>query len=273
MKVFDFNIHLPNIRHEDVNVVINQDLNLRMNEVFEGIDLHAEFINRSAGANFLLFNTGLFGATGSAKTFLDKTTALRNSSCFTALMDFRRYNVHEYLDAVKAAGVKGIMFNSYLQQIADADFTEVYKACKYAEELGLFICIDGSYGTSKMYSYDNLKLACFIADLVTKVPIVIIHSGGYRVMEAMLLAFDKKNVWIDTSFSLPFYIGSSLEKDYAFTYKTVGTHRVLYGSDYPYANAEAALDIHLKFFDKHGFSSGQVEDILYNNSQRLLHRG
>lgn len=270
MKVFDFNIHLPNIKHEDVNVVINQDLGLCMDDVFRALDLHAGFIQQSAGANFLLFNTALFDNAGSAELFAENSASLKDKNSFTALLDFRRYDLYDYLDKVVAAGVKGIMVNSYLQKISESDFTAVYKACKYAQEKGLFICIDGSYGTSKMYSYDNLKLACFIADMITEVPVVIIHSGGYRIMEAMLLAADKKNVWLDTSFSLPFYIGSSLEKDYAFAYKKLGTHRVVYGSDYPYENSEAGLDIHLNFFTKHGFDSASVEDILYNNAQRLL---
>jgi predicted TIM-barrel fold metal-dependent hydrolase len=270
MKVFDFNIHLPFIVSDDVNVIINQDMNLNLNEVFEGLELHSGFIESLAGANVLLFNTALFEEKDSGKYFQEKYAATNKDHVFTALIDFRRKDILEYLERVKAAGIKAIMFNSYLQRIADEDFDPVYKACKFAEENKLIICIDGSYGTSKMYQYDNLKLACYIADAVTRVPIVIIHSGGYRIIEAMLLAADKKNVWLDSSFSLPFYIGSSLEKDYAFAYKKLGIDRVVYGSDHPYENSSDALDIHLRFFKDHGFNDGEIEDILFHNAQRLL---
>ena len=271
MKVFDFNVHLPFSVNEDVNIVIREDMRLNMNDVFKALELHSAFIEPLEGANFLLFNTVLFEGMDTGKNFLEERAAINPGYCFTTLIDHRRKDLIEYMERIKAAGISCIMFNSYLQKIADADFKGVYKACKFAEENKMIICIDGSYGTSKMYEYDNLKLACFIADRVAKVPIVIIHSGGCRVLEAMLLAADKKNVWLDTSFSLPYYMGSSLEKDYAFAYKKIGTERVVYGSDYPYENSISALDIHLRFFNDHRFDSRAIEDILYNNAQRLFH--
>lgn len=268
MKIFDFNIHLPDVKHEDVNVVIAQDMSLSMGGVYRAFDIHASFIGSVSGCNVLLFNTQLFDDEG-MEAFCDNTVAFRQTSSFTALIDFRRSDIRGYLQKVKLAGVKGIMFNSYLQQISDEDFELVYNVSKIAADNNMFVCIDGSYGTSKMYTYDNLKLACYIADRITAVPIVIIHSGGYRIMEAMLLAADKKNVWLDTSFSLPYYIGSSLEQDYAFAYKRLGTDRIVYGSDYPYENSERAIDIHLDFFRKYEFSDTDIDNIFFNNAKRL----
>jgi uncharacterized protein len=265
MKIFDFNIHLPDIKDEDVNVVIQQDMNLTTEGVFRAFEIHEPFISNVEGCNVLLFNPRLLDG-HTVDTFFSKTSSFRQKGAFTTIIDFRRADIAEYLQMVKNAGIKGIIFNSYLQEIADSDFASVLNACKIAAGLGLFICIDGSYGTSKMYTYDNMKLACFIADNITSVPIVIIHSGGYRILEAMLLAADKKNVWLDTSFSLPYYIGSSIEQDYAFAYKRIGTHRVMYGSDYPYDNSDNAIKIHLDFFRKHNFTESEIEHIFFNNA-------
>ena len=102
------------------------------------------------------------------------------------------------------------MVNSYLQKITIKDYDLVIKAFKYASKLGLLLCIDGSYGTSKMFKYDNLKLACAVADKIPLSKIIIIHSGGFRLIQALLLALDKKNVSLDTSFSLPYYKNSSI---------------------------------------------------------------
>src|SRR5687768_17037322 len=121
-----------------------------------------------------------------------------------------------------------------------------------------------------MKIFDNIKLACFISDFISKVPIVIVHSGGYRVIEAMLLADSKPNVWLDTSFSLPYYIGSSVEKDYAFAYKKIGTNRIVYGSDHPYNSFDEALHIHQSFFDRYNFTQAQQDDIFFNNAVQLF---
>lgn len=268
MKVFDFNVHLPYEKYQSVNSLIEHDLNLSVNDILQGLEMHSSIINQLDGANFLLFNTTLL--TQDITPFSQKISQILSKSSCTALIDFRRLDLITYLEKVKEARVKAIMFNSYLQNIAETDFTEVYKACRFAEENKLIICIDGSFGTSKMYSYDNLKLACYISDLVSKVPIVIVHSGGYRILEAMLLALEKPNVWLDTSFSLPYYIGSSLEKDFAFAYKKIGTNRILYGSDNPYENSKSAKKIHLDFFEKYSFTTSEIERMFYNNSLNLF---
>jgi predicted TIM-barrel fold metal-dependent hydrolase len=268
MSIFDFNVHLPFIKHGDVNKVIEQDMTLDVDGLCKGLDIYCEQIQKTKGANFLLFNTKLFDE--DVSTFFQKSRQLFDKVTFTALVDFRRPDVITYLEKVKESGAKAIMFNSYLQQITDADFTEIIKICQFAEKLDLVICIDGSYGTSKMYTYDNLKLACLVADFISKVPVVIVHSGGYRILEAFLLAAAKPNVWLDTSFSLPYYIGSSIEQDFAFAYKKMNAQRVVFGTDYPYENSESAIQIHKFFFDKYNFTSLQIEQIFYHNALYLF---
>jgi predicted TIM-barrel fold metal-dependent hydrolase len=268
MKIFDFNIHLPVIRHADVNIVVQEDLNMEEGNLIEGLDQHYKSFSRIKGANFLLFNTNLLG--NSISSFKKSAEDKMEHVSYTTLIDFRRPDLNSYLEKVKAEGIQMIMFNSYIQKIEEAEYELVYKACLFAENKGITICIDGSYGTSKMYVYDNLKLACYIADRITKTSIVIIHSGGYKIMEMMLLALDKNNIFFDTSFSLPYYIGSSLEQDYAYAYKKIGLHKIFFGSDYPYMDFEDSLKIHLDFFEKHNFTVKEIESILYDNAVNFI---
>jgi uncharacterized protein len=268
MKIFDFNIHLPYIQHEDVNVVIRQDMELDAKGIEKGFAFHRDKIARIDGANILLFNTRLFEE--DISVFFKSVKTSVSIVRYTALLNFRSKKVFEYIDHLHQSGVNAIMFNSYLQQIATDDFSLVLKACKYAEEKKMIVCIDGSYGTSKMYTYDNMLLACFIADHIQQVPIVIVHSGGYRIIEAMHLAEDKKNVWLDTSFSLPYYISSSLEADFAFAYKRIGTHRVVFGSDHPYMDLQQTIRIHEDFFGKFRFTTAEIEGIFCHNALNLF---
>lgn len=267
MKIFDFNIHLPFISHPDVNVVIEQDLNLTVEGIQQGFDFHKNEIASCEGGNFLLFNTRLFNE--DVLPFFQSVNGYLKYVKYTALIDFRYEHVYDYINCLHAAGVHAIMFNSYLQQITESDFKQILQVCEYASSKGLKICIDGSYGTSKMYTYDNMRLACFIADHIVKTPIIIVHAGGYRVIEAMLLAADKKNVWLDTSFSLPYYRHSSVEQDFAYVIKKMDYSRVVFGSDHPYIPFREALSSHLVFFDKHKFTNPQIEKIMFTNALEL----
>lgn len=268
MYLFDFNIHLPYINNEDVNIVINQDLNLDMHGIAKGFEAHRTDIKKCNGANFLLFNTNLFKE--DVLPFFKSVEKVIDNVKYTALINFRDKEVFGYIDNIKNCGVHAIMFNSYLQKISETDFPDVIKVCKYAEEKGLIVCIDGSYGTSKMYAYDNMKLACAVADTITDTPIVIVHSGGYRLIEAMLLAVDKKNVWLDTSFSLPYYSDSSIETDFAYVMKKMNLERIVFGSDHPYIHFDDALTKHYTFFSKYNFSSDQIEKVMGLNALQLF---
>ena len=93
-----------------------------------------------------------------------------------------------------------------------------------------------------MIEYNNLNLMCVIVEKIKKIPIVIIHSGGLRVNKVMLLALENNNIFLDSSFSLPFYLGSSIEKDFAFAFKKIGTSRIFYGSDNPYMDPKLTLN-------------------------------
>lgn len=267
-KVFDFNVHLPYIWDSDVNKVIENDMNLVEEGLVKGVAFHEKALSELSGANFLLFNTDLFSE--NVEAFKSAAAQRCAYVSMTVLIDFRRPDIKTYLDQVAAAGGRFVMVNSYLQQIGRVDYTKVIDAFVHAASLGLYICIDGSYGTSRMFAYDNIELACEVAEEISEVPIVIIHSGGLRVLQAMLLALDKENVWLDTSFSLPYYLGSSLEADFAFAYKNMGCKRVVYGSDIPYLNSDKAVELHLDFFKRHQFSEEQVTQIMCSNALELL---
>lgn len=268
MKIFDFNIHLPYIKHEDVNIVIAQDMSLGADGIQMGYDTHKHILKNCVGANFLLFNTKLFDTDVSA--FFQHVSSSLEVKKYTALIDFRRSDIIDYIDNLVKSGVNAVMVNSYLQQIEEHDFITVLKAFQYAESKGLIICIDGSYGTSKMYKYDNLKLACFVADFISKAPIVIVHAGGYRIIEAMLLAADKKNVWLDTSFSLPYYENASIEIDFSYVLKKMNCERIVFGTDHPYIEFNDALQTHFNFFNKFRFNELEIEKILYSNALKLF---
>lgn len=273
MRIFDFNIHLPRNTARTGNGGDTDERHLKAADLTQSLRSHLPALNQVAAANFMLFNTTLFDRAAEFETFSAFAEQHFSPAVFTALVDFRKPNVAAYLERARAAGVQGIKFHSYIQRIAPADFPHVLETCRVAEAEGFFICIDTSYGTSNMYTHDNLRLACSVADHITEAPIILLHSGGARVLEAMLLADEKKNVYLETSFSIAYYQRASIYGDFAFAYKKIGTNRVLYASDHPYIDAQESADLTVRYLEAHDFAADQIEAIMHHNAMRLLGHG
>jgi len=269
VKIFDFNIHLADLTLGDIDSILLDEMSLAGDRLLNAFSGHYSNLQDLNGMNIMLFNTSLFSG-GLPDDFMSCVKEKDNHIVSTALIDFRHKNLEEYLSNVVRSGVKAIKFHPYIQKISKDDYSLVYKACQIIEDSGLIICVDASYGSTGMYKYNNLDLVCFLSDLVKNTPIIILHSGGARCFDAMLIALEKNNVYLETSFSLPFYQGSSVEADLAFVYQKVGAERILYASDYPMigtiVDSSTAM---LNFLDKYKFPAGEIEKIMYGNAFSL----
>ena len=271
LPVFDFNIHLPmgddglDRRHEE-------DLQMKVSDVSKAIDFYAEDLKTIQSANYMLFNQYITENVefNSEFNMLVKSDRIHDHSTFTLLLDFRHPNVRQHMRDARQQGVFGIKFHSYIQKIQEEDFADIVSLCEYAQELGMFICIDTSYGTINLYKYDNLRLAVEVADRIKSAPIVLLHSGGARVLEAMLIADMQENIYVETSLTIPFYDGSGLWKDIAYTYRKLNCDRVLYATDFPYITFERSFETHTRFFTEFDFKAEEIEKIMYMNARKLL---
>jgi predicted TIM-barrel fold metal-dependent hydrolase len=116
-----------------------------------------------------------------------------------------------------------------------------------------------------------VRLAAHLSGVV-RCPIVMSHGGGRQVLDAMLVAADAPQVLLETSFSLPYYVGSSIEIDFAFAMRKLGASRWMYGSDAPFVPVPRSLEIAREFFDRHGFSAAEIEQILHGTASALLEK-
>ncbi|HEY7773173.1 MAG TPA: amidohydrolase family protein [Marinagarivorans sp.] len=167
------------------------------------------------------------------------------------------------------AQFSGFVLHPYLQGL-QADNLGGLSACIDAGIIGrrpIFICT--AVGSPKMYSIDPLKVASAVANKVSS-PVVLAHAGGAKIIEAMLIADAHEHVFLETSFSLPYWLGSSVEQDTAFAIKKIGAHRFLYGSDAPFCSEQKALDAHYAFFDRHGVDADSIGKIMCTNAQGIF---
>ena len=72
------------------------------------------------------------------------------------------------------------------------------------------------------------------------------------------------------SFSIPYYAGSSIEKDLAFAYKKIGANRIIYASDHPYIPHQEALDAAISFCQANGFDSEDQEWFFKKSFSRVF---
>jgi uncharacterized protein len=184
-------------------------------------------------------------------------------------VDFRRPDAVARLQAARDAGVAALKFHPYLQKIVPADFDRAAALAQEAARLGMFVMVCCAYGTRALERHDGVRLAARIADAVP-CPIVMSHGGGRQILDAMLVAADAPQVLLETSFSLPYYEGSSIETDMVFAMRKLGASRWMYGSDAPFVPLAASLAQTRAFFERHRFSAADVDQILYGTAATLL---
>lgn len=188
---------------------------------------------------------------------------------FAYAPDFRRADALERLSLARELGVRALKFHPYLQQIEPADFDQAVTLAKTAEAFGMFVMVCCSYGTRALDRYSGVRLAACLSEQIA-CPIVMSHAGGARIMDAMLVAADAPNVYLDTSYSLPYYLGSSVEGDFAFAMRKLGTGRWVYGSDAPFDELTGSLEVTRRFLELHRFSAREMDDVLYATAAGIL---
>jgi predicted TIM-barrel fold metal-dependent hydrolase len=188
---------------------------------------------------------------------------------YAVAVDFRRPDATERLERARHAGAAALKFHPYLQRITRDDHDRAAALSRHAEGLGMFVMVCGSYGTRALERHDGVRLAARLADEVA-CPIVLSHGGGRQVLDAMLVAADAPQMLLETSFSVQYYAGSSVETDFAFAMRKLGASRWLYGSDAPFVALDRAPAQTLAFLDRHRFSAAEIDRIMYGTAAALL---
>ena len=284
MKPFDFNVH-PNFnlvgsaKSNPFDSVISE-LTCTPSQIIQSFDVQlraSSWRDYISGFNCMVFTSHFHNFAEDASEFTMQMIQLCNahdlSVDFTFLANPHLIHSFEHiLSCWVNAGVKFIKFHSYHQQITDELIVDCVQIAKMAEASGVGVCIDASYGSLGMYRYDNLKLAAEILLKVKDVPVVILHAGGLRALEATLIAASCENAFIELSFSPHYYLNTSHYRTFIDMFKLLPPSRFLYASDFPYVNHRESLLSAERLLLDSLLSKSESEDVLRRNSLRLLHR-
>jgi len=194
---------------------------------------------------------------------------MEGSFSFAFMPEIEGVGGEEQIERASQAGCRAVVFHPYLQQISQERYARLQHLVRYAAEHDMFVCVCSAYGSPSIYRYNPLEVVVSVAEAVN-VPVVIIHGGGLKIYDALLIAEAFPHIYLDTSFSLPYWLGSPIEDAFAFAIRRLGANRWMFGSDAPFQAMTEVVQQHQTFCDRHNFDTEEVEKLMGGTAAGLL---
>lgn len=166
------------------------------------------------------------------------------------------------LERIAQLGYRGVKLSP---SKLDLDTPEVLAFVGRATALGLVVYVEG-WWLGAANETGKLALA------FPKGRFVLTHMGGIRFDDVLvfrlleLYPFYPRNVWFDLSAVAPLYVDSPYAEQLRWVCRSVGTDRILFGSDFPLSNLDAALHAVRRL----GFTRVEEQAILHDNADALF---
>jgi len=117
----------------------------------------------------------------------------------------------------------------------------------------------------------SLELIIQIAQAYPELPVVATHGGGYESWQLRAHTARLKNIYYDFSISFSVYAETDYVKPW-IQYVERRRNRILFGSDWPSAEAEPQLKYATELAQRTGMKESELELQLLENSARLWPR-
>jgi predicted TIM-barrel fold metal-dependent hydrolase len=166
------------------------------------------------------------------------------------------------LDRIASLGFRGVKLSPSRLELQTP---EVQALVARATALKLVVYIEGWWPGA---AHETGKLALAFPNG----RFVLTHMGGIRFDDVLvfrlleLYPFYPRNVWFDLSAVAPLYVDSPYADQLRFVCRSVGTDRVLFGSDFPLTGLEQAL----RAVKRLGFNRQEEQAILHDNADALF---
>ncbi|GKT08095.1 amidohydrolase family protein [Desulforhabdus sp. TSK] len=193
------------------------------------------------------------------------------------LVGFASVDIHrpdaclaELAQAVREGGLKGLKLHPRLQKMNDSHADLVVELTRLAADLNIPVLMDAFFYGAAGYGLDVLRLIARLSQDVPQARIIIAHLGGFKVLEATLMAKENPNLYMDLSFSPLYFEGSSVEQDIAFAMKKLGPDRLLFGSDFPHMDMAKSIAKVRELMERVGFNDAEQARVMGENARELL---
>lgn len=179
-------------------------------------------------------------------------------------------NAEEKLERyVTEMGMRGLKLHPRHQKLA-VDQPEVIKVVQKAAQLGVPVAVCGSQWKNAPLRDQMPMNVDVLAKAAPEAKIIICHSGGFKFLDAFIVAVANNNVYLETSIDLEYFSNTPFEDQYIFTLKKIGARRVIFGSDHPESPSAESYARSRSILDKHGFSDEECELIFGRNILTLV---
>lgn len=137
---------------------------------------------------------------------------------------------------------KGLKIHPRVQGIT-VDDAVVRDVLCWADERGLPVLFD-VFPFGKAFDNTAMHPMAYhrVAQQMPQLKLILAHAGGYRLMEAFMVAKSNTNVFLDFSFTPIYFKNSSLAEDCRFVSNRLPVGRTLYGSDFPHVRFGESLE-------------------------------
>jgi len=219
-KIFDINIHISTDE-----TFSEYKLNMPCN-----IDTYKKFIDPSldfvGGLLVGLPNVGNY----CDQSFIQKSTELQLPA-LAAITNECLINIDSSMYKIKRMGFLGVKFHQRLLNIdnIDDELKEIALSCK-KYNLVLAIC---TYQKESEQILKDIKILSLIEDISSiNIKIILMHSGGYRFLDFYDFCSSRRNIILDTSFTLKRYESTEVINNIIIALNK-GKKNIVFGSDFP----------------------------------------
>ncbi|MBQ7566634.1 MAG: amidohydrolase [Oscillospiraceae bacterium] len=166
----------------------------------------------------------------------------------------------EELDRIEAFGLHGIKIHSDFQHV-DIDAPEAVEMYRAVAKKGMVVLF---HMGDDRYDYSAPRRLLHLKRLVPDLKAIAAHFGGYQAWDASLACEMPEGIWYDTSSSLMFLTADRAKA----MFDKFGTHRFLFGSDFPMWTPKTELNRFLTM--ELGLTEREKQAILWDNFARLF---
>lgn len=161
------------------------------------------------------------------------------------------------LERIEQLGLRGLKLHPDSQQFF-VDDKRMYPVYDYLQGRLPLLVHCGDY----RFDYDHPRRVRKILDDFPRLELIAAHFGGWSVFDVAVEYLQDKNCYMDCSSSIMF-IGRRRALELIRLY---GSHRLVFGSDYPMWNPAVELSV----LEGLGLTAQELDDMLYRNAERIL---
>ena len=203
------------------------------------------------------------------KDIADEVKKFENLSAYVNIIPGTRGSLRELNYSVHTLGYKGLKLHPRLNNFK-IESRETFSLCREAGNLGIPVLIDG-FCDGKSLKHGILpQHFAVLAERCSGTNFIWAHMGGYKVLDFLFLGKPLPNVFMDFSFTLQYFQGSSVIQDVIYSMRNMKYDRIFYGSDYPDRPIGEALKIATDTLRSHGLSDNELDKLFFANASKYL---